>query len=200
MMSAKEIMLQKNGALCAAGNIADTGSPSLSVKDFSPCVRYRTEIEWRIGQPESSGTGADKGEHMKVKNLKGSETGDASASRLAAWERLSGQNAFMCFATGCIKRPSSGGRVQKDSATDKSWYLIPLCDECSSKSGQDLDIWDAAPFIPVHAFAAAGSPAEPLKRATSPLYRGEGRRILSSQPRNTRTRAFQGLADRTVTA
>jgi hypothetical protein len=137
---------------------------------------------------------------MKVKNLNGSETVDASASRLAAWERLSGQNAFMCFATGCIKRPSSGGRVQKDSATDKSWYLIPLCDECSRKSGQDLDIWDGAPFIPVHALAAEGSPAESLKRVTSSLYRAEGGRVLSSRPRNTRTRAFQGQANRTVTA
>ena len=111
---------------------------------------------------------------MKVKNLNGSETGDASTSGLAAWERLSGQNAFMCFATGCIKRPSSGGRVQKDSATDKSWYLIPLCDECSRKSGQDLDIWDAAPFIPAQ--------AESLRQATSPLYRGEGGRVSRHYP------------------
>jgi hypothetical protein len=89
-----------------------------------------------------------KDKDMRVKTLNIAEQNKCrSGSWLAHWEKLSGQNAFMCFTEGCINMPSVGGHVQKDSTTDKNWYVIPLCTDCSKKSGQDLDIWDTAKFV-----------------------------------------------------
>ena len=88
---------------------------------------------------------------MRVKNLNGVPSNKCSSSSwLAHWEKLSGQNAYMCFAKGCINTPSVGGQVQKDSPTDTSWYVIPLCEDCNKKRGQDLDIWDTTRLVPAN--------------------------------------------------
>jgi len=81
---------------------------------------------------------------VRVKNLNGAALSLSSGvGGLSQWEKVSGQNAWMCFVKGCIKRPSVVGLVQKDTLADKTWYLVPLCDDCNQKRGQDLDIWDA---------------------------------------------------------
>lgn len=88
---------------------------------------------------------------MKVRNLNRTTQGACpSGTWFTHWEIYSGQNAFMCFVKGCIRRPTVGGRVQKDSLTDKSWYVIPLCEECNKRGGEDLDIWDSAKLISVN--------------------------------------------------
>ncbi|MFI5369628.1 MAG: hypothetical protein ACHQ1F_11530 [Spirochaetia bacterium] len=85
---------------------------------------------------------------MKVKNLNGAlHSMMSSSGGLSHWETVSRQNAWMCFAKGCIRRPSVVGLVQKDILLDKTWYLVPLCDDCNQKQGQDLDIWDAPLLI-----------------------------------------------------
>jgi hypothetical protein len=95
---------------------------------------------------------------MKVRNLNATVPNtEDGASRLSYWERLSGLNAFMCYAKGCIRRPSVGGHIQKDSLIDRNWYVIPLCDDCGGKSGQDLDIWDAATLVPARAGRTTGA-------------------------------------------
>ena len=87
---------------------------------------------------------------MKVRNVNGAALSRIGSSGLLAyWEKASGQNASMCFASGCINRPSVGGRVQRDSPDDKSWYVIPLCAACNDKKGQELEIWDVAKLVPV---------------------------------------------------
>jgi hypothetical protein len=96
---------------------------------------------------------------MRVRNLNGVSAGAGDGvSWLARWEKFSGQNAFMCFAEGCINRPSAGGRVLRDSLTDRNWYVIPLCKECNEKSGKDLEIWDPANLVSVHAIEALEMP------------------------------------------
>ena len=82
---------------------------------------------------------------MKVKKLNG------SGSWLAHWEKLSGQNAYMCFATACINTPSVGAQVQKYNPADQKLYVIPLCNDCNKKREQDLDIWDAATLVSANA-------------------------------------------------
>ena len=85
---------------------------------------------------------------MRVKNLNGLASSDCSgADCLLHWEKLSGQSASMCFAEGCMKRPSAGGHVQKVDAADTRWYVIPLCEECNKKMGQELAIWDTATLV-----------------------------------------------------
>jgi hypothetical protein len=87
---------------------------------------------------------------MLVKNLNGIPR-DAGAGNdwLAHWEKFSGQTAYQCFVKGCTNRLSVGGHVQKDSATDTSWYVVPLCDDCNRKEGRDLEIWDMATLVPL---------------------------------------------------
>jgi hypothetical protein len=85
---------------------------------------------------------------MRVKNLnQAAGPKCSSGSWLALWERVCGQNAFLCFVKDCINRPSTGGLVQKDNATDGDWYVVPLCRHCSEKTGQDLEIWDEARLV-----------------------------------------------------
>ena len=103
-------------------------------------------------------------EYMRVKNLNGgTQNKCSSGSWLAHWEKFSGQNAYMCFGKGCINRPSVGGHVQKDSTTDKNWYIVPLCDDCNKKRGQDLDIWALALLIPANESETCEMPAVALQ-------------------------------------
>jgi hypothetical protein len=91
-----------------------------------------------------------------VKNLNGVTTNKCTSETwLDHWEKLSGQKAYMCFAKGCINTPSVGGHVQKDSPTDKDWYVIPLCGECNKKRGEKLDIWDTATLVLADAIGIA---------------------------------------------
>ena len=94
---------------------------------------------------------------MEVNNLSaGPQDGE---SGLIAWERASRQNAYMCFSAGCIRRLRVVGLVQRDSPSDKTWYMVPLCELCSRKKGHDLDIWDSAPLVPANAPRASGAMA-----------------------------------------
>jgi hypothetical protein len=73
-------------------------------------VGYRTEGPFPAGH-----SGAAKERSMKVRNLNRTTQGACpSGTWFAHWEIYSGQNAFMCFVKGCIRRPTVGGRVQKD--------------------------------------------------------------------------------------
>jgi hypothetical protein len=107
---------------------------------------------------------------MKVR-LNGTAAGNGSSgSWLAHWEKHSGLNAFMCYATGCIRRPSVGAHVQKDGPPDTNWYVIPLCEDCSRKRGQDLDIWDAATLVSPGARSASSAlPSPSRSRASRPV-------------------------------
>ena len=88
---------------------------------------------------------------MRVRNLNGaSQSKYSGATLLAHWERFSRQHAYGCFVIGCKNKYSVGGHVQKDSLTDKNWYVVPLCEECNSKMGRDLDIWDMARLVPAN--------------------------------------------------
>lgn len=85
---------------------------------------------------------------MRVRHLNDSrQIAFRSRNWLAHWEKISGQNAYLCFVKDCINRPTAGGLVQQDSQIDRSWYIVPLCNDCSKKTGQDLDIWDQAALV-----------------------------------------------------
>ncbi len=85
---------------------------------------------------------------MRVTNLNASRPiVDVSTAWLAYWEKMRGQNAYLCSVKECINRPSVGGLVQKKGQVDDSWYVVPLCKDCNNKTGQDLDIWDQATLV-----------------------------------------------------
>ena len=94
---------------------------------------------------------------MKIKKSNATSSNRSCiGSWLAHWEKLSGQNAYMCFGQGCINTPSVGVLIQKDSLTDQNLYVIPLCDECNKKMGQELDIWDTATLVFADAIETKG--------------------------------------------
>jgi hypothetical protein len=82
---------------------------------------------------------------VRVKNLGGTAWGDQGTNWRAFWERFSAQNAFMCFADGCINTPSVGGLVQKEGARDGKWYVVPLCGQYGK--APELDIWGLALLV-----------------------------------------------------
>ena len=103
---------------------------------------------------------------MHVKNLNnGAPVNSSSGSWLTHWERHTGQNAWMCYVQGCIGRPTAGGHVQKNSLVDRNWYVIPLCADCSEKSGQDLDIWDEATLVSARESEAMVIQGDPRRNA-----------------------------------
>jgi hypothetical protein len=85
---------------------------------------------------------------MKVTNLNGTTQNTCRCgSWLAHWGKFSDQVAHGCFVNGCSKVHSVGGHVQKDSTTDRNWYIVPLCDDHNRKWGESLDIWDGANLV-----------------------------------------------------
>ena len=85
---------------------------------------------------------------MKVKKPNGTSANKScTGTWLAHWEKHSDQSAYMCFGRGCINTPSVGALIQKDSLTDQDLYVIPLCDDCNKKLGQELEIWDTTKLV-----------------------------------------------------
>lgn len=74
---------------------------------------------------------------MKVKNIKGTADNTCKCdSWLAHWEIYSGRKALLCVEKTCVKQAAVGAHVQKDSATDRAWYIIPLCDGHNKKADE----------------------------------------------------------------
>ena len=85
---------------------------------------------------------------LRVRNLNGTTQAVCSCgSWLVHWENFSGKIAMDCSLSHCRRTATVGGRVQKASPTDKTWYIIPLCDECNQKRGRDLLIPDSIVLI-----------------------------------------------------
>ncbi len=78
----------------------------------------------------------------KVKNVNGSSRFDSPAgysSWLDYWEDKSGKTASRCSATDCHRLGRHnlvGAHVQKVFGTDKSWYIVPLCRECNTRTDE----------------------------------------------------------------
>lgn len=86
---------------------------------------------------------------MKVKNLNGTSDNTCKCgSWLKHWEKFSGKSVpTYCCVTSCTGKDLIGGHVQKDSSTDKSWYIIPICKTCNGKQGEDLIISDTTVLV-----------------------------------------------------
>ena len=89
---------------------------------------------------------------MKVRNLNGTSQNDCSCgSWLKHWEKHSHKKADLCSAYGCMHKATKGGHVQKEDPADMHWYIVPLCDSCNNRFGQELSL---APGIePISAIA-----------------------------------------------
>lgn len=74
---------------------------------------------------------------MYVKNVLGSSRFPAPkgySSWLEYWETCSGQSAFICSANDCLGMDLVGAHVQKAYSDDQSWYIVPLCKSCNTRT------------------------------------------------------------------
>jgi hypothetical protein len=84
---------------------------------------------------------------MKVTNINGTSDNTCKCdSWLAHWEKFNptGQSlSLYCSEESCRNKPEVGAHVQKDSSTDKRWYIVPLCSTHNAKTGESLEIRDS---------------------------------------------------------
>jgi len=102
---------------------------------------------------------------MKVKNINGTSELDCTCgSWLEHWKNFSGADlSTYCYEKSCIKAPTLGAHVKKDSSTDTAWYIVPLCDSHNKKS-ESLELVDSAVLVSASVSHTCG------KSSTAPLY------------------------------
>jgi uncharacterized GH25 family protein len=89
---------------------------------------------------------------MLVKNINGTTSNICKCgSWLEHWKRYSGQAIpSYCPVRACYSKVEVGAHVQKDSYTDSSWYIVPLCQFHNAKKGESLEISDAFKLVPAN--------------------------------------------------
>lgn len=88
---------------------------------------------------------------MRVKNINGTEDNTCRCGNwLNHWKKFSGQPVpKICPATNCRESPQVGAHVQKDSNTDRNWYIVPFCHTHNNMRGAPpLDISDDVKLVP----------------------------------------------------
>jgi len=79
---------------------------------------------------------------MRVRNINGtSGLSCKCGSWLDHWKKHSKQTASYCSERSCMSSPEVGAHIQKDSSTDTSWYIVPLCHKHNQKA-TSLEIID----------------------------------------------------------
>ena len=81
---------------------------------------------------------------MKVLNVNGtSDNVCPCGSWIEHWRSFSGQEIpDYCPVVMCMEKPEVGALVQTDSATDRSWYVVPLCRTHNGLTGESLSVRD----------------------------------------------------------
>jgi hypothetical protein len=79
---------------------------------------------------------------VKVNNINGtSDKACPCGSWLDHWKNFSGQSVpAYCPEDSCLQKPEVGAHVQKDSSTDRNWYIVPLCKKHNGETGKSLNV------------------------------------------------------------
>ena len=87
--------------------------------------------------------------NVKVKNINGTSSRICKCgSWLNHWRNFSGQLlSSFCSEVTCMQGAEVGAHVQKDSATDKSWYIVPLCKEHNAGTGDSINIIEGIKLV-----------------------------------------------------
>lgn len=95
---------------------------------------------------------------MKVNNVNGtSDSTCGCGSWLDHWKRFSGQPLpSYCPERTCWKKPEVGAHVQKDSSSDRSWYIVPLCMDHNRQTGKSLDLLDGTALVSANVSQTCG--------------------------------------------
>jgi len=74
---------------------------------------------------------------MKVKNINGTSQNKCKCgSWLQHWKNHGGFDVKYCREAKCTNTDLVGAHVQKAVSTDKSWYIVPLCN--SHNQSEDI--------------------------------------------------------------
>ncbi len=95
---------------------------------------------------------------MKVTNINGTIDSTCKCdSWLEHWKKFGGLPVrSYCPESRCTNKPEVGAHVQKDSTTDKSWYIIPLCKEHNGKTGESLTVSDSIKLVSANVSETCG--------------------------------------------
>jgi hypothetical protein len=95
---------------------------------------------------------------MKVININGTTDKTCKCgSWLEHWKKFSGQLfPSYCPVVRCYQKTEVGAHVQKDSAFDRSWYIVPLCKTHNAKTGQSLEISDSTKLVSANVSETCG--------------------------------------------
>ena len=95
---------------------------------------------------------------MKVKNINGTRDNTCKCgSWLDHWKTFSGQSVpTYCPEEKCTQKPEVGAHVQKDSSTDDSWYIIPLCKTHNGETGESLTVSDSVTLVSANVSKTCG--------------------------------------------
>lgn len=95
---------------------------------------------------------------MKVKNINGTSQNTCKCdSWLGHWEKFSGQSLpIYCPEVKCTQKPEVGAHVQKDSSTDSSWYIVPLCKAHNGETGKSLEISGSVTLVSANVSETCG--------------------------------------------
>jgi len=94
---------------------------------------------------------------MKVKNIRGTTDNTCQCgSWLEHWKKFGGGSIpDYCSESKCTSKPTAVAHVQKDSMTDSSWYIIPLCD-MHNHTAASLTISDGARLVSANVSQTCG--------------------------------------------
>lgn len=100
----------------------------------------------------------------KIRNINGTSDLQCKCdSWLGHWIKHGGRKVpDLCPVRGCNHKPTVGAHIQKESLTDKNWYIIPLCHE-HNMSKWDLDIYEGVYFASANQGETCGRPSVLLR-------------------------------------
>ena len=95
---------------------------------------------------------------MKLNNINGTSSNTCKCgSWLKHWEEFSKKSVpTYCPVTSCMQKPEVGAHVQKDSSTDRSWYIVPLCQKCNKETGKSLTVADTTTLVSANVNGTCG--------------------------------------------
>lgn len=73
------------------------------------------------------------------------------------WKNYSRQAlSSYCSELKCTKKPEVGAHVQKDSSSDTSWYIVPLCPSHNAETGKSLALVDSVVLVSANVSQTCG--------------------------------------------
>ena len=95
---------------------------------------------------------------MKVTNINGTSDNTCKCgSWLDHWKKFGGYSSITyCTVDKCYGKDLVGAHVQKDSSTDRSWYIIPLCKTHNAETGKSLIVSDNTALVSANVSETCG--------------------------------------------